>query len=65
MVKCFIVKAGELIKMRYNFHNALREFGVEAIYSCGRGVNQFESKPFIVEAGELIGYNFQSALWPY
>ena len=32
----FIIEAGELIKIRYNFHNALREFWVEAIYSVGR-----------------------------
>ena len=23
------------------------------------------SKPFIVEAGELVNYNFQSALWEF
>ena len=37
MVKCFIVKASELIKIRYNFDNALR---VKAIYSWGRWANQ-------------------------
>ena len=34
-----MVEAGELIKIRNNFHNTLQEFWV---------------KPFIVEAGELI-----------
>ena len=45
----FIVEAGELIKIRYNIHNVLREFRVEAI---------------IVEAGEdiKIRNNFQSTL---
>ena len=28
-----LFEAGELIKIRYNFHNALWEFWVEAIYS--------------------------------
>ena len=73
----FIVEAGELIKIRYNFHNALRESGskpfiVEAgeliclgskpfIFEAGELISS-GSKPFIVEAGELIRYNFQSAL---
>ena len=36
----FIVEAGELIKVKYNFHCALRDFLVDAIFSYGRSVNQ-------------------------
>ena len=56
----FIVEAGELIKIRYNFHKALRglkPFIVEAGELISSG-----SKPFTVEASELIRYIFQSAL---
>ena len=43
----FIVEAGELIKIRYNFHNALRSSG---------------SKPFVVEAIELISLGLKPFL---
>ena len=42
----FIVEPGELIKIRYNFHNALRDFWVDS-YSISELIQ--------------IRYNFQSA----
>ena len=32
----FIVEVGELIKIRYDFHNSPQEFWFDAIYSSGR-----------------------------
>ena len=56
MVNGFIVEAGELIKIRYNFHNALREpFKVEAAELIKIRYN-FQSSlwQFWVEANEAF-----------
>ena len=54
----FIVKAGEVIKIRYNFHNTLRSSESKPLIVETGELISSGSKPFLVEAGELIRYNF-------
>ena len=50
------------MKIRYNFHNALRSSGSKPfIVEAGELISS-GSMPFIVESGELISYNFQGSL---
>ena len=44
----------QLLKIRSNFHNALWEFWVKVIIVQAGELTSSGSKPFIVEAGELI-----------
>ena len=57
-----MVEAGELIKFRYNFITLFRSsWSKPFIVEAGELISS-GSMPFIVEADELIRYNFQSAL---